>query len=496
MSKQILLKAANLIDEELRQEAKTSGMAFSLFYQKDYHTVSPARFHYRMHNVMDKEIAEGRGKIIVAPREHAKTTVVQHNIQRKIVTKEVNYVMYISDTMPQAIGQFRNLVDGILENEAVMTDFGLGPCKTDTRTKTVLSNNVMLECVSTGTKMRGKKHSHYRPDLIVLDDILNQDNCESPDQCRKVMDWLMKVVLPLGSNKTKIIWIGTYMNFYDPLYICSTEPQYKEFWQPEIFPAIHPFSGKALWPEHKSREWLLERKAIMGTYAFASEYELNPIDQATAVFKRDFIEKYGLESFDTFKRKIAYNDDGNRFIKVAYVDIAMNLDKKGDKNVYIEGWIDVRDSSIPMYVTSCAILDVSIHSFVEWILERLRTQPVDVLGVETVAFQALVRETLVKQAIDKGINLPHIVSVDNRVRKETRILGVQPYIESGVIKLCMFDCFQLIEQMLKYPKGKYDDAVDSLAGLIGLRNSTVNQVRYEVEGSFLDGNVSLFGGFE
>ncbi|MDG6356030.1 hypothetical protein QAA22_11710, partial [Glaesserella parasuis] len=55
----------------------------------------------------------------------------------------------------------------------------------------------------------------YRPDLVILDDIENDEQVRNPEQRDKLHNWLKKTVLPLGSadGKLDVIYIGTILHY-------------------------------------------------------------------------------------------------------------------------------------------------------------------------------------------------------------------------------------------------------------------------------------------
>ncbi|MDZ7822992.1 MAG: hypothetical protein U5K75_02400 [Ahrensia sp.] len=58
----------------------------------------------------------------------------------------------------------------------------------------VTRNNIRIEGVGAGMKIRGRRHGPFRPGLIFLDDLENDDNVKSPEQRKKLEDWLDKAV--------------------------------------------------------------------------------------------------------------------------------------------------------------------------------------------------------------------------------------------------------------------------------------------------------------
>lgn len=55
-----------------------------------------------------------------------------------------------------------------------------------------------IQVAGSGKKLRGLRHGPYRPDLVVLDDIENDEAVRNPEQRDKLEGWLKKTVLHLG----------------------------------------------------------------------------------------------------------------------------------------------------------------------------------------------------------------------------------------------------------------------------------------------------------
>ena len=68
------------------------------------------------------------------------------------------------------------------ENPAIIEDFGFLPGKVWRGNVLVTKSNIKLEAIGSGKKIRGRKHRNWRPDLIILDDVENDENVRTPDQ--------------------------------------------------------------------------------------------------------------------------------------------------------------------------------------------------------------------------------------------------------------------------------------------------------------------------
>ncbi len=72
------------------------------------------------------------------------------------------------------------------ENEAIREDFLGSDRKSLEEQCSATSTNIKVEAIGSGKKIRGRKHRNWRPDLLVLDDIENDENVRTPEQRAKI----------------------------------------------------------------------------------------------------------------------------------------------------------------------------------------------------------------------------------------------------------------------------------------------------------------------
>ncbi len=91
------------------------------------------------------------------------------------------------------------------------------------------TNNIKVTVAGSGKKLRGLRHGPYRPDLVILDDIENDEMVRNPEQRDKLHNWLTKTVMPLGEagGKTDIIYIGTILHYDSVLSRTLNNPMWK-----------------------------------------------------------------------------------------------------------------------------------------------------------------------------------------------------------------------------------------------------------------------------
>lgn len=134
---------------------------------------------------------EGCKRVVAAPRGHAKSTnLTFKGTMHAVLYQYKHYPIIISDSSDQAEGFLDNIRAEFEENEAIREDFGDLVGKVWRNDVIVTKNGIKVEAIGSGKKIRGRKHRNWRPDLLILDDIENDENVRTPEQ-RKKLDKLV-----------------------------------------------------------------------------------------------------------------------------------------------------------------------------------------------------------------------------------------------------------------------------------------------------------------
>ena len=112
-------------------------------------------------------------------------------------------------------------------------------------------------------------------------------------------------------------------------------------------------------------------------------------------------------------------------------------------------------------------------------LKREFKKPLYKFGVETVQFQYYFAEIMRQRSAESGEYLP-IEEINSVQNKDARIQSLQPYVKNGYIKFSKRHK-ALLDQMLKYPMGKNDDAPDALQMAVALALSVKGGSRIDYE---------------
>jgi len=309
---------------------------------------------------------------------------------------------------------------------------------------------------------------HY--DIIICDDIVNDADRESAAIREQKKRWYKDLISILEPDGLLMI-IGTRWHD-DELYgeIIERNPKLPDFMRYDIeIDSIIDEHGKPKYPtiydENKIKALRIEKGAV----EFSSQYLNQPLPSETQLFNIENMHFYT-------ELKRPQERAQNPFFKdcrhVIYVDPA--LGNENDFCVIIVGAI----KDHVLYVRDCWLSNTSPPNVsIEKMVYYYNFYNCEELGIETNGFQSLISQFL-KERNDKIKDMRKrmkIKEIKNQKKKRIRIESVEPFITSG--KVLFRDDWieaypELINQLVRYPVHKHDDAPDALEGLVRM---TINK---------------------
>lgn len=442
--------------------------------------------------------AAGSRNAAAAPRGHAKSTNFTFKDDlHAILYGYKHYILILSDSSEQAEGFLDDIKTELEENANIIRDFGMLKGDKAWRSNVILTkNDVKAEAIGSGKKVRGRRHHNWRPDLIVLDDVENDENVMTPEQRRKLASWFNKAVSKAGDTYTDIMYIGTILHYDSLLSKVLANPGYRtvkyraviseahdqklwEEWEriyTNLFDEEHAKNARTfyeaheeemlagaeiLWPEKWTYYDLMKMRVDEGEASFNSEMQNDPIDPDNAMFQEEWFDFYEDGDVD-FKK--------SNFLFIGANDPSLGKNRKSDTSSIIGLMLDTGTGY--MYVAEASVErrkpDVIITDILE-MNERYRRdykKGFYKFGVETVQFQYFFKEVLAGVSRESGVYLPieEIQSVQNKM---LRIESLQPLVKNHYIKFHRRHK-ALLKQMTEYPMGRNDDAPDGLQMAVAL----------------------------
>jgi conserved hypothetical protein len=340
----------------------------------------------------------------------------------------------------------------------------------------VTKANQKVQVAGSGKKLRGLRHGAYRPDLVVLDDIENDEQVRSPEQRDKLHDWLKKTVLPLGAagDKLDVVYIGTILHYDSVL----NRTLSSKAWKTAKFKAlIRQPDDMSLWDkwedfylnegeavadafyvQHKSAmdkgavvSWaarpiltLMKIRARDGHATFDSEYQNDPLSSDDAMFAN------ALTYWTELPGELVY-----------FGALDPSLGKAGasrDPSAILVGGYHRETGKL--YVIEAQVKKRLPDLIIEDVIRMQKQYQCQRWFVETVQFQEFLKDELVKRSAQRGIPVPATATKPN-TDKMLRIESLQPHMANGLILLHSSQS-TLISQLRHFPKADHDDGPDAL----------------------------------
>lgn len=391
----------------------------------------------------------GKREAMIAPRKFGKTTIINLVLPiQELAYQRKNFVLIIGESSGAAEGNLATITQELETNELLLEDFPhLGPALDPkgqfvkwTDRQLVLKNHATLMAKGMGSRMRGVKYRHRRPDLAIIDDPESPETADTFLKRRRHKRWFGGTFLGLGTENWDVYVIGN-LPHYDSLIadlVHSSEwrgimyrainirkKTKKRDGQDERFPIGNTKEdGSALWPE----EWPLsalekyKQQPEVGALGFAREMMNEPREEED-------------KPFDPFK--FASFEYTPEYAKENFVVTAMAVDPAGGANPgeYKKGIRDwccigcggrTKDGHIDIF--DVEMTKAAPDSQVELVLDVYKRRRVRRIGVEEAMYVNLYKPTINKAARKRGLYPAVITLKSPRVNKQTRILGIQPLI--------------------------------------------------------------------
>ena len=492
----------------LRKELAAFDMSyFGRAYLPHYFIRKSPHFHEELDEIWSRGVMKGRNplkeakvisrmkgsrQVVAAPRGHAKSTnFTFKDSLHAVLSAYKHYILILSDSSEQAEGFLDDIKTELEDNANIIMDFGSLKGDKAWRTGVILTKtDIKAEAIGSGKKVRGRRHRNWRPDLIVLDDIENDENVNTPEQRKKLKNWFDKAVSKAGDTYTDIMYIGTILHYDSLLNNVLQNPRYKtrkyraviseavntKLWDEwegiytNLFNENHEedartfyeaheeemlLGAEVLWEEKLSYYDLMEIKVSEGTASFNSELQNDPIDPENATFNPEWFDYYEPELVDF---------SSPEFIFVAANDPSLGKNKKSDTSSIINLALSTKTGY--MYVADASVERRKPDVIIDDVFEMNRRLKRDYkkgfykFGVEVVQFQYFFKEVMAAKSAEEGEYIP-IEEIQSTVNKMLRIESLQPVIKNKYLKFNR-EHKTLLKQLQEFPMGKNDDAPDGL----------------------------------
>lgn len=432
-----------------------------------------------------------------APRGFSKSTVTDTvYLAHRLLYARSHFALLISATFTLAESLLEGLKSELESNEMILWAYG------DVRGRVWSTEGMIInawgpngrEMVKVvprgaGMKLRGMRFKQFRPDLVILDDIEDDEGVESADRREKLYNWFKRALLPaLAKDNRKIIVIGTLLHRESLLSQMVNGKGIFSGWNRKVWRGIQE-DGTSLWPERFALEYLTAMRddptheAYLGPLEFSQEIQNNPISEKDQIIKPEWTQSRFIlnDHLMTWAAQMRAKDPEQalrswlktHFKKVvAHVDPAISEKERADYWAMVTIGITQKcpicqnggsNHIVVLDVIRFRESDPEIQAqvvgdqFLLWKQDRLK--------VESVAYQAGLY-TIIKNIADKrGIHIPVWKWTPDRSKRRRAILQSASWAGGLVhIRMDMPMASEFIEEVVQFPQGEHDDMFDAYLG--------------------------------
>lgn len=388
----------------------------------------------------------------------------------------------VSDTEAQASMFLGQITQELQENKDIIELFGIktneeGIVKfeKDSQTDIIVSftDGTKFRIMAKGSeqKLRGMLWNGARPDLIVCDDLENDEVVMNKERREKFKRWVYGALLPCRSQHGVVRIVGTILHMdsfleglmprendkltvHEPLKTYTTRRTSQ--WKVVKYKAHSPDFQHILWPERRTAE---EFRLIRQDYidrgladVYSQEYLNYPIDDGNTYFKKgDFS---GMSERDR-EKKLNYYIAG---------DFAISQKETADYTVLVVGGMD--EEGI-LHIKNVIRERMDGLEIVQTLLALHRAYNPIAFGIEDTQITKAVGPFLNRAMMESNTYINLLPLKPHGNDKLTRARSIQARMRAGAVKFDKgADWYQTLEdEMMRFPRDKHDDQVDSMAYL-------------------------------
>ena len=453
--------------KEVLRKLKDDMMLFGKVCIPNMFSAKSPDFHYDL----TKHITNHNNKQIniIAPRGHAKSSIVggilpMHHLFFGEGKKLIVLCSRTQDHAVKLLGLIKDTLDYSDSLRQLFGYWGSHSAKSWAKTEIELKDGSMVLCKGTGQQLRGIKIGNQRPTLIIVDDPEDENNTKTAEAMESNLRWLLQSAVPsVDPRKGRIIVIGTPQH---ERCMVETLKEMKGWKNLSYKPDLE--KGVALWEDWWSIKKLIQKKeeleSINRLSVFYREYMCEIVGDEDQLFKAD--------DFRYYKGDVWLDSDKNAYLEMKEpekkqipiniftgVDPASSTKQTADYSVIFNIGVDAEGNRyvLPYYRKRATPLNLA-----EAIVDNFRKYRSQKTRIESVGYQEMLREYVIKRCEDEKLFIPGLNVKENpRNSKSRRLESLQPIFARGQVHMDR-DMQDFINELLLFPRGKHDDLLDGM----------------------------------
>lgn len=476
----------------------TESMAHTFFKEHCYRPFG--KIHEVIFNILDNDAI--RAAAICCPRGFGKTTLMGLVFpMKKILFRDSHYVILVSATTKKAINDLKTIARELQGNEAIKKVFGdmKGLQWAEGNGEIELNSNIKIEAKGAGSQIRGLKYGHYRPDLIIVDDLEDPEEVRNEDRRAQLKEWFFADLLnSIDLRQTRVVIIGTILH-EDSLLANILDEDANEEDHPLESDAVKQIAAmkekfhcvrleacndnfESNWPDYMSdaeiqaKAVAYEKRGLLDV--FYREYRNLPIAKKGAAFESSFFKHY-VEDFKELNKTVE---------NVVIVDPSKTTNISSDYSAIVGVGFDSTKNKI--YFRDC--INAKLHP------EEIYREACDMadrigtcnIGIEVTSLNEFITYPFKSYIKTRG-RYYNLIELKARGKKEDRIRALVPFYRMGTVyhNQDMRVRGPLETQLLSFPRSKYDDVMDDFAyavEMFDLGERFFSRAEYGANGSSIE----------
>jgi predicted phage terminase large subunit-like protein len=408
-----------VFEENAAKFGQESFTFFCWYYMRHHLTDELAEYHLKVMRSLEG-LMPGRHLELLLPREHGKSTLVSLCfLMWNIVYRKKRHILLVSSTSENAQKFLGKINQELRSNELIRRDFGdltgsenVGRKEVWKASKLKTANQVLVLAVGTNGSVRGaneslpenlqldfveydrhgrpryKKLKSFRPDLVLLDDVIEDKWVLTKHVRDQTWNWFWKSLYnTMDRDRGNCVVVGTTLHDDDLVSRLFRDPVQTMAWKKIKMPACEGFDQttlnpiNCLWPAawqapdlnkpvnrkgeliplDELDNWPLDdvfylsklywKRIEIGERAFAQEFLLDPLSDSFQFFKRQWFRYFIMqESYFTAEAELALTRLGHE-IEVLPDDLIVvtAIDPAGTRQE------QVKEGADPDYTCICTV---------------------------------------------------------------------------------------------------------------------------------------------
>lgn len=462
------IASAEFNTQELIELLTTSPLALINFLIPEELVYAVPDFHIEMLSAMtDEEITH---LAIAIPRGHAKTTLLKIAAFKLLMFTHRRFGLYVSDTFTLAANACLDIVR-LLQRPQVEQVFGKIEFLTIQESKGYYQfvlpalrhkpqKLCMLKAVGRGGQVRGMNIDNQRPEFLLADDIENSETIKSEMGYQNIKQWWYGPLEPaIDKTAPKIIHIG---NLTTSISLLADQLKSSK-WYSIRYGAVLS-NGKPLWEDKFSLAFLNTMMQDYKTQGMLHIFMAEMMNQPMA----GNVQLISADDFITYPQLFP---DQLKHVFIT-IDPAHSSETWAHKSaITVHGFCDdATDDGIGYWQIVDYVAEIGLDPFqlFQKVVDLCRKWNVGVVGIETVAYQAVLKPLFDQFKLHYGMEYLEFVGILSRRAKTERIYAWVALIKNKTYRLANNQA-PIITQLLAYnPMSKHndDDIID--AGSMGV----------------------------